>query len=221
MELRKDKGPQRVGSPSNSSDSSSTILSPPGNFSRPSMTSVQDSGNNVMKSLKHSKSVEHLSAKRETSRQPLRSPLDQVRRPSNASVTSLPAFMAQSTSKLSVNTTSTKRRSATNAEGHHHSSPSRSSTLPPDLTSPLSPPLRSESPPPPVPPIPSHIVITSSGATGTTHRRPPPAPPKRRKPPAIPVGRTNSGAIITSIRSSEPSPLSKAHKPPIGLQQVS
>ncbi|PPR03362.1 hypothetical protein CVT24_012487 [Panaeolus cyanescens] len=223
METRKDME-RRVGSPSSSSDSSSTIMSPPGTFSRPSMSSVQLDGNKSMKSLKHSKSVEHLSVKHDIARQPLRSPLDQVRRPSNASVNSLPGYMAQNMGKLSINTSSPKRRSASNTHDSqhntHHHNPSRSSTLPPEH-SPISPPFRSESPPPPVPPIPSDIIITSKGATGTTQRRPPPLPPKRRKPPAIPVGRTNSGAIITSIRSSEPSPLSKTHKPQIGLQQAS
>jgi hypothetical protein len=56
-----------------------------------------------------------------------------------------------------------------------------------------------------------------SASISKPQRRPPPAPPKRRKPPAIPIGRTNNGAVITSIRSSEPSPLSKVYKPPVGI----
>ncbi|KAI5117908.1 hypothetical protein M0805_003602 [Coniferiporia weirii] len=47
------------------------------------------------------------------------------------------------------------------------------------------------------------------------HRAAPPAPPRRRKPPAIPAGpgtmRTTGGATMTTIASSRPSPLSRAH----------
>jgi len=66
-------------------------------------------------------------------------------------------------------------------------------------------------------PLTSHTPMPSSptgstssvGSTSSTQRRrrPPPLPPKeRRKPPAIPTGRTNGGATITTIVSSAPSP---------------
>ncbi|KAF8960869.1 hypothetical protein BDZ97DRAFT_1273337 [Flammula alnicola] len=89
MELRKDAGygPQRVGSPGSDI---STILSPPGTIGSMSMAALQhlevSGGNKLTKSMKFSKSVEHLGrVDQPSSRQPLRSPVDQVRRPSNAS----------------------------------------------------------------------------------------------------------------------------------------
>jgi hypothetical protein len=88
----------------------------------------------------------------------------------------------------------------------------------------LAPQTRPAPPPPPTavaatPSPPLIEVEEQSTQTQPRRRPPPPAPTKRRKPPAIPLGRTHGGATITTIRSSEPSPLSKVHKAPIGLQQ--
>ena len=221
-ELRK-HAEHRVGSPS-SDVSSSTIFSPPGLVEPVSMAASQrlevSASSKALKSLKYSKSVENLSARLETPKQPLRSPLDQLRRPSNASVTSLPDAMASS---LKLSAPASKKRSTSATEAGNLHPPSRhnsldsseqplhhfNNTLSP-ATSPRVPHLSTASLPPDNP-----------LSTGQPRRRPPPAPPKRRKPPAIPIGVTNSGATITSIRSSEPSPLSKAHKPPAGVSQLS
>lgn len=49
------------------------------------------------------------------------------------------------------------------------------------------------------------VPVNSPTAGHASHQRrtaPPPPPPKRRKPPAIPAGRTNGGATMTTIKSS-------------------
>ncbi|KAF8909624.1 hypothetical protein CPB84DRAFT_1765012 [Gymnopilus junonius] len=176
--------------------------------------------NKVMKSLKHSKSVENLSGRLEVPKQPPRSPLDQLRRPSNASVTSLPEAMA---SALKLSAPPSKKRSTSATEPANAHSPSRHNSLDSSeqplhhfnhtqapASSPRVPHLSTTSLPP-----------TNNSSTTQPRRRPPPAPPKRRKPPAIPIGVTDSGVTMTSIRSSEPSPLSKSHKPQIGVPQLS
>lgn len=216
----------RVGSPTFSEGS--TIFSPPGHMGPISIAAaqhVESSGSSkVMKSMKYSKSVENLSGRLDPPREPpLRSPLDQVRRPSNASVQSLPSAMAANFSKLNVSS-NTKKRSPSHREIEASAYPQRHNSLDPDHLS-----LRIHVTQPP-PHSPSHLHSPISPASSApdsdfpavppTRRRPPP-PPKRRKPPAIPVGHTNGGATITSIRSSEPSPLSKVHKPPVGVQPVS
>ncbi|CAA7268812.1 unnamed protein product [Cyclocybe aegerita] len=231
MELRKSE-PPRVGSPG--SDVSS-ILSPPGNIGSLAMAASKhlevSGGNSLMKSMKFSKSVEHLSLRPEHQKQPLRSPLDQVRRPSNASMTSLP-----STSSKNVVAPANKKRSTSAAPETSHTA-LRHNSLPPDpehhhhhhhhshSPSPIPTPSDHSRPPSSTSSTSPPSSAKSEGFPSTAQPRrkppPPPAPSKRRKPPAIPIGRTNGGAIITSIKSSEPSPLSKAHKPPIGLQQAS
>jgi len=182
---------------------------------------LEASGSNKLtKTLKYSKSVENLSGRLDTPRQPLRSPLDQVRRPSNASVTSLPGIMSSS-SKAPTAPPSKKR--STSAADNHNYPPLRHSSLDTseqelhhfNHTQPPASPSRLPLPSSPIPPK----VEDSSSVTQSRRRHPP--PPKRRKPPAIPIGHTNSGATITSIKSSEPSPLSKVHKPQIGVPQVS
>ena len=221
-------GVQRVGSPNSET---STILSPQGHLGPPASMHLDISGNKAMKSLKHSKSVEQLSVRTEPStRQIPRSPLDQIqtRRPSNASVQSLPAFVSPNTPKI-IAAPASKRRQGTSTTLVEEVQPARQSSLPLSAEhyqhspSPLAPHIRS---------APSAVVATAAGtppsppaadetSTQTQPRRrpPPPAPTKRRKPPAIPLGRTHGGATITTIRSSEPSPLSKVYKAPIGLQQ--
>ena len=224
-------GLQRVSTPSSET---SNILSPP-TLGPPSMHLDTTT---VMKSLKHSKSVEQISIRADPSstRQTLRSPLDQVqtRRPSNASIQSLPAFVSPNSPKI-IAAPASKRR-----QNNMSTSPvddiqmiARQSSLPnyyqqpPSPLSPLSPTHTRSTPPPPPPPpaVAAAAAATLPASEETTtqtqprRRPPPPTPIKRRKPPAIPLGRTHSGATITTIRSSEPSPLSKVYKAPIGLQQ--
>lgn len=235
MELRKEAGYgiPRVGSPGSDA---STILSPTNHLV--AGTSASGQSDKVMK-MKFSKSVENfgrIDTHQPSGKQPLRSPMDQIRRPSNASVHSLPGFGAGSSTLAAPHAHSTKKRSTSAAPEAHP--PSRHNSLP--SPAPLSP---SHSHTPhhhhnqsctltrpeghsaaAVPgPVPAVVVDDSPAPTEQVPRRrpPPPAPPKRRKPPAIPMGHTNSGATITSIRSSEPSPLSKAHKPHVGVTQAS
>ncbi|KAF8812814.1 hypothetical protein BYT27DRAFT_7182270 [Phlegmacium glaucopus] len=225
-------GTERVGSPNSEP---SAILSPPANLG-PTAASMQPDvapGNKIMKSLKHSKSVEQLSARAEPStRQFLRSPLDQIqtRRPSNGSIHSLPSFVSPTSPK--VTTTSANKRRSTNTTNVDEVQTPRHNSLPHAAehyyqgSSPLASPTRPTPPHTAVavavaapPPPPTTQVEQPSTQTQPHRRPPPPAPTKRRKPPAIPIGRTHGGATITTIRSSESSPLSKAHKSPIGLQQ--
>ena len=229
MELRKEAGygPQRVGSPTSSD--TPTILSPPGHIG-PSAASQLDPSK-VMKSLKFSKSVENLGRSEQMTRQSLRSPLDQVRRPSNASVQSLPGFagvgMSSKVPPVGVVAPAAKKRSTSD----NHTHVPRHNSLPLDGDHELNNyhyqeaahPVRLSHAPPVSLLSTAQVLIPEepTAAEPPKRRRPPPAPPKRRRPPPIPIGHTNSGATITSIRSSEPSPLSKAHKPQIGVHQVS
>ena len=222
-------GIRRVSSPNSET---STILSPPANMGPPASMHLDITGNKVMKSLKHSKSVEQLSVRADPStRQIPRSPLDQVqtRRPSNASIQSLPAFVSPNSPKI-IAAPASKRRQNMNTILVEDVYTARQSSLPlavehyyQNPPSPLSPHTRSApavvtataATTPPSPPA----AEEPSTQTQPRRRPPPPTPTKRRKPPAIPLGRTHGGATITTIRSSEPSPLSKAYKAPIGLQQ--
>ena len=195
---------KRTASPS--SDHSS-LLSPPANgegFSRHLQVSTNING--APKSLKHSKSVENLTSTRlNFPKPPLRSPLDQVRRPSNASVPSLPDFSnikdgpKKRSATMLLETTRPSRHDSLVTNGEASSSSPCLIPASPSLST-------------------SSLASEGKSAFQKPHRRPPPAPPKRRKPPAIPIGHTNGGAVIASIRSSEPSPLSKSFKPPIGVQ---
>lgn len=195
--------------------------------------------NKIMMNMKFSKSVENVGRADQSSasRQAPWSPLDQVRRSSNGSVHSLPGFVgsAASSSKTSSahNAPAAKKRSTSANEGTHTS---RHNSLPVQDAhhyhySPPSTPA-SSNPRSSTDQLAGHVpavqvddltAATSAMTLNDPPRRrpPPPAPPKRRKPPAIPIGRTHSGATITSIRSSEPSPLSKVHKPQLGVQQAS
>ncbi|KAF9521777.1 hypothetical protein CPB83DRAFT_865258 [Crepidotus variabilis] len=237
----------RVSSPT--SDQSS-VLSPPATHGHLSMASAQQmppassstsgGGNILMKNLKFSKSVEHLSgraADHHKAKQPVRLPmLDQLTRPNNASVSSLPTLAAISTSKPIAAPRPSKKRSTSAAADTSQSPRQTHGSLPPSSTMPvrdvgqdvLAPPFvpNSRSPLSPISPSPSIASVrsddtsstSSSSGSSKTHRRPPPPPPKRRKPPAIPT--TNGMVTMTTIRSSEPSPLSKVHKP-IGLSSIS
>ena len=192
MELRRDAG-YRVSSPLSDT---STVLSPP--FA--STTAQTDTGNTVMKNLKFSKSVEHLSTtKIEVPKVPIpRSPLDQFRA-MNGSTQSIPSIMNQSTTRIGA-PPPPKRRSTTVPQNN--------------------PPLHA-----PTPLVPTAHVVEPSSASSTSsasdeakststtaRRRPPPPPaPKRRKPPAIPT-HGGHGITITTIKTSESSPLSKVQK---------
>lgn len=221
-------GTLRVGSPNSET---STLLSPPGNMGLTAASMQPDVtlGNKVAKSLKHSKSVEQLSIRAEPSaRQIPRSPLDQIqaRRPSNASIQSLPVFVSPTSPKANTAPTP-KRRSTSNTLVDGVQAP-RHNSLPHDTEH-----YYQHSSPPHTQPTPLAVAAVAistpspptieleepSTQTQPRRRPPPPAPTRRRKPPAIPIGRTHGGATITTIRSSEPSPLSKVHKSPIGLQQ--
>jgi hypothetical protein len=214
-------GIRRVSSPNSET---STNTGPPDSMH------LNITGNKVMKSLKHSKSVEQLSVRSEPStRQIPRSPLDQVqtRRPSNASIQSLPAFVSPNSPKI-IAAPASKRRQNTLPEGvqtaRQNSLPLVAEHYHPLPPSPLTPPIRSAptvtaaATTPPSPPA-AEEPPSSTQTQQPRRRPPPPTPTKRRKPPAIPLGRTHGGATITTIRSSEPSPLSKVYKAPIGLQQ--
>ena len=200
----------------------------------PASMHLDTTGNKVMKSLKHSKSVEQLSVRAEPStRQIPRSPLDQIqtRRPSNASSQSLPAFVSPTSPKIIAAPASKRRQNASNTPveevqtARHNSLPLGAEHYYQHTPSPLSSHIRSPTAvvaataaATPLPPSPPAVEETST-QTQPRRRPPPPTPTKRRKPPAIPLGRTHGGATITTIRSSEPSPLSKVYKAPIGLQQ--
>ncbi|KAF7972718.1 hypothetical protein HWV62_17174 [Athelia sp. TMB] len=171
--------------------------------------------------LKPSKSVENLKAKSKPPRPP-RSAMENLRRPSNESASSLPGVASATT----LAGAPSKRRerepprsanidaSFAQAQGsgyvHRHNQaqwPVRADSL--DGLSPTHlVPVMSLSGP-----SSSSVELVETQTTNSpTKRRPPPAaPPKRRKPPAIPsavprVERTNSGAIITSIASSTSAP---------------
>lgn len=240
MELRKEAGYgiQRAGSPSSDA---STIVSPPGvvGMSMAAAQHLEASGaNKVMKNMKFSKSVENFGRTEHSaaSKSAPRSAVDQERRASNSSVHSLPAFVSPppSAMKMAVPPSSLapkKRSTSATTESLH--SPSRHNSLPnqegptyhynPDAPS-------AHVGRPNINPLAKSVValdvdsIAAAADALALHeqqpRRRPPPPPKRRKPPAIPIGHTNSGATITSIRSSEPSPLSKVHKPPLGVHQA-
>lgn len=181
----------------------STILSPPGQEPASMAAAQYEAGR--LRSLKFSKSVENLGVRSEPARQPLRSPLDQARVPTNGSHTSLPGLPSPSSSKPAPNMS--KRRTAsttyedaphtTRRASHdedHHSHRHQQASSQPRATS-SSTPLKSDEP---------------TSQAQVRNRRPPPAPPKRRKPPAIPLGR---GVTMQTIKSSEPSPLSKVFQP--------
>lgn len=253
MELRNEAGYgiKRAGSPNSDI---SNIISPPGvvGVTMPALQHLKMPGsNNVMKSMKFSKSVEHFgrSDQPSTSKQVPWSAVEQERRGSNASAHSLPGFGSPgpgpSFKAPTINSPpSAKKRSTSVAADSGH--PSRHNSLPipnyeasyhynhgPAAFNTLRPHINPLARPDPGIDM-DGITAAADSMSLQEHqprRRPPPPPnmhisnantsnangSKRRKPPAIPIGRTNGGATITSIRSSEPSPLSKVHKPQIGV----
>ncbi|KXN89720.1 Protein dip1 [Leucoagaricus sp. SymC.cos] len=186
--------------------------------------------NSRVKTLKSSKSVENLKIRREEPRPPMPS-LDRLRRTgSNSSSTSLPAVADSKPVPAPPKRRGTGGSTivgGAHAEKHHNRTGSQGAehefhTHHHLLLAPVDPPpsqqkSKTRSRPPPPPPLQTRVVsplISAPSPTSTAsstsdqlqsqpRRRPPPAPPKRRKPPAIPAERTNSGATITVIRSSE------------------
>ncbi|KAF9463233.1 hypothetical protein BDZ94DRAFT_1259432 [Collybia nuda] len=173
------------------------------------------------KTLKSSKSVEHLKGRSERQPWAPRSVLDSARRPSNASSASL-SGVANANIPYSANPPlpPSRRKGAvaselgdTHLSNRHHPHPhvgrvgdfyKYGHQLIPatNLDTTL-----------------STLVDETPQVSAPQRRSAPPPPPKRRKPPAIPVGRTNGGATITTIRSSATSPLAKVTKAP-SLQQA-
>ncbi|KAH7921468.1 hypothetical protein BV22DRAFT_1096457 [Leucogyrophana mollusca] len=152
--------------------------------------------------LKPSRSFENIQAPI-SPRSPLRSANENARRPSTDSSTSLGGVASATTSK-------TKRRDKPG------SMDDGTTTTPPGMST-------AHYPRPPPSPGAFSLPPNSSTMAQKSQRRPAPAPPKRRQPPAVPVGKTNSGATITAIASSASTPalsqLGKASKaPPSGLQ---
>ncbi|KAF9451097.1 hypothetical protein P691DRAFT_808759 [Macrolepiota fuliginosa MF-IS2] len=191
------------------------------------------------KLLKASKSVENLKIRRDEHHPPL-PPLDRIRRTSNSSAASLPAMTdsAASTPKrrgtagsaIVVGAHAHRHHDRAGSHGaeqdfhnHHHQllapvglaktrqaqTRSRPPPPPPVQTRITSPPVSTPSP------TSTSSFASDQGPPPSSRRRPPPAPPTRRKPPAIPVGKTTSGATITVIRSSDVTgtPLVKATTP--------
>jgi hypothetical protein len=172
------------------------------------------------KTLKLSKSMEFV--KGSAHKPPPRSPVDYIRRPSKSSASSLPGAASNIPPVPHVATQSKRRdmtgvRSAeidgdfaTKSDRHRQAHDDSISQHP------------QERPPVNTPPSPIHVssstsmtspTILSQVQTQTPHRRSaPPAPGKRRKPPAVPAGRLNGHATITTIKSSASSPLSMITK---------
>ena len=181
--------------------------------------------NSKIKTPKSSKSVENLKVRHIGPRPPISS-LEKLRRTSNSSSTSL---LAMADLKPGLNgpkrrgtagstiVGGAQQRNCIGSHGtehdyhtYHHqllapaesprvqqTSRSRPPPPPPSLQTPIAPSLMSASSP---------SSVTSSSTCSDQprpRRRPPPAPPKRSKPSAVPSEKTNGGATITVIRSSE------------------
>lgn len=183
--------------------------------------------NSKIKTPKSSKSVENLKVRHIDPRPPISS-LEKLRRTSNSSSTSL---LAMADLKPGLNgpkrrgtagstiVGGAQQRNCIGSHGtehdyhtYHHQllapaefprvqQTSRSRPPPPppppSLQTPIAPSLMSASSP--------SSVISSSTCSDQPRprRRPPPAPPKRSKPSAVSLEKTNGGATITVIRSSE------------------
>jgi len=197
-------------------------------LSTPSMSAsaqLERSASGKGRTLKSSKSVEFLKGYSESQPASARSALEStMRRPSNASsinlvaaATMAPTSHAHAHSPLSP----TRKGSADSgpvegsyADRHrtHHSnhlgglSPPTSYLVPGAIGSSLSTSSlpSTSTPPSPTAPIQLHVQQQQRRSA------PPPPPPKRRKPPAIPVARTNGGAMITTIRTTVSSPLARS-----------
>jgi hypothetical protein len=206
------------------SASSDTSAYTNSHLTQPSMSASAQLGRTLSgksRTLKSSKSFEHLNGSSSTQqRQATRSALDTVRRPSNASSLNLVASAKAPTSQIIASpirkgSADTNPIQGTFADRHRAPHPGHNSELllPPTHHHPLAPgSITSTSSLPPSPTTPTS-PMPHAHAQPQPQRRSAPPPPKRRKPPAIPAGRTNGGATITTIRSSSgSSPLAMTTK---------
>ncbi|KAJ6481898.1 hypothetical protein C8R45DRAFT_1003389 [Mycena sanguinolenta] len=188
----------------------------------PSMSAsaqLERSASGKARTLKSSKSVEFLKGYSATPQPATRSALETtLRRPSNASSINLVAAATAPTSHTLHSPT--RKGSADSgpvdgsyADRHrtHHSnhvgglSPLTTYAVPAAIAGSLSTSSLPSAPSSPTASIQLHV----QQAPPQRRSAPPPPPPKRRKPPAIPAGRTNGGATITTIRTTVSSPLAK------------
>jgi len=222
VQLQSRKDEENASQVSNNSDTSPKTAS--SELHIPASIKLERS-NSKIKTPKSSRSVENLKVRHIDPRLPISS-LEKLRRTSNSSSTSLLA-MADLKPGLSVpNRRGTagsiivggaQQRNYIGSHGTEHeyhtyhqqllapaeslrvqqTSRSRPPPPPPSLQTRMAPPLMSASSPP--------FAISSSTCSDRPRprRRPPPAPPKRSKPSAVPSEKTNGGATITVIRSSE------------------
>ncbi|KAF8056906.1 hypothetical protein FPV67DRAFT_631365 [Lyophyllum atratum] len=158
------------------------------------------------KPLKASKSAENLRAARPDAPKPNHSPLDNIRRPSNASAISISgvanAIAPHPSSHLAPVSKRQGTARATEAENHF------CGRLPPSPLKETGFRSHHHQLTPPSDSLPEPGIQTRQ-----PHRRSaPPPPPKRRKPPAIPVERTHGGATITTIQSSASVTMAKVAK---------
>lgn len=210
----KDKG-SREGSPGSDSVASAMQAQPTPSQSLTTSMHPERSGSlSKSKTLKTSKSHEHLkggASQHQQQRQAPRSALENLRRPSNASSLSLTGVTSAATPTVPSSNPHAKRREKVGASSLHND---LSFSSPPDRH-PTHPPTRSENgvadhhhhlhPTALTTSLPTSPALNQSMPVARTSQRrsAPPAPTKRRKPPAIPVvGRTHGGATITAIKSS-------------------
>ncbi|KAJ6622827.1 hypothetical protein B0H10DRAFT_1723933, partial [Mycena sp. CBHHK59/15] len=200
VQLRKTHSPERLSAQPSDDDkrhgsgSSEASVQTHSHLNLPSMSAsaqLERSASGKIRTLKSSKSVEFLKGYSATQpRQATRSTLETVRRGSNASSINL---VATATAPASNGLPVPTRKGSANSGPVDGSYADRHRTVHHGHNSELLPP----SPTTPTSPVQLHVQAPSP-----QRRSAPPPPPKRRKPPAIPVGRTNGGATITTIRSS-------------------
>lgn len=167
------------------------------------------------KTLKSSKSVEHLKGRSERQPWAPRSALDKIRRPSNASSHSLSGVANANVPHSANPPLPTPRRKGTIAsEPGDANLSNRHPNSYTDREGEFHKPNYQLIPPVNLNPVAPSLMDGGPQILAPQRRSAPPPPPKRRKPPAIPAGRTNGGATITTIRTSTTSPLSKVTKAP-------
>jgi hypothetical protein len=226
--VRDDRRASDSGSPGSPGGESVAASAPVASTSKSTQLERQSSGKG--KTLKLSKSVENLKGKSKPPRPP-RSALSSIRRPSTDSTGSLPGIASAKTpvskqkgpsrsadyqGSFAAQQTERHHQNRTADNLHPHHAPPRSDSLDTGIDGLVS---QSQTTPNG---LPSSISEVSLIRPGTTHRRSaPPTPAKRRKPPAVPVEKTNSGATITAIASSNPVPTVKITKTSTsGLQHM-
>lgn len=219
VQLQSRRDEENASQASNNSDTSPKTVS--SELHIPASIKLERS-NSKIKTPKSSRSVENLKVRHIDPRPPISS-LEKLRRTSNSSSTSL---LAMADLKPGLN--GPKRRGTAGStivggaqQRNSHSTEHDHYTYHHQLLAPAESPRvqqtsRSRPPPPPpslqtriAPPLISASSPSSAMSSSTCsdqprpRRRPPPAPPKRSKPSAVPSEKTNGGATITVIRSSE------------------